>query len=115
MSNFQKGEVYDVKPDPSVGKEILKKRPSVIVSSNVINLASDLVVVCPITEGVGLQEDVLHVGVRRGEGGCTKDSIVLCDQVKAVDNARLMEKRGNLKVEIMHKIDDGLREVLGLQ
>lgn len=115
MSNIQKGEVYDVKPDPSIGKEIQKKRPCVIVSSNVINAFSDLAVVCPITGGAGLEADVLHIAIKKGEGGSTKDSIVLCDQVKAVDEARLMEKRGNLNAETMHKIDEGLREVLGLQ
>jgi mRNA interferase MazF len=114
MSNVQRGEVYDVKPDPSVGKEIQKKRPCVIVSANTVNAFSGLSVVCPITEGVGKVGDIIHIPIRKGEGGTTKDCIVLCEQVKAVDEERLVEKRGNLKADTMHKIDNGLRQILSL-
>ena len=114
MGSIQRGEVFDVMPDPSVGKEIQKKRPCVVVSSNTINALSGLSIVCPITEGKGLQGDIIHIPLKRGEGGCSKDSIVLCDQVKAVDEVRLVEKRGNVPVEIMKKIDSGLRQVLSL-
>jgi Growth inhibitor len=114
MSNIQRGEVYDVIPDPSVGKEIQKKRPCVVVSSNTLNAFSGLSIVCPITEGKGKEADIIHIAIQKGEGGSTKESLVLCDQVKAVDDARLMEKRGNLKAETMHRIDNGLRQVLNL-
>ena len=114
MNAPQRGEVYSVKPDPSVGKEILKTRPCVIVSANIFNSASELVVVCPITEGVNLPADLIHITVAKGEGGCTKDSIVLCDQVKAVDQGRLMEKRGHLNAETMQRIDKGLKSILTL-
>lgn len=114
MSSIQRGEVYTVMPDPSVGKEIEKKRPCVIVSANMVNAFAGLSVVCPITEGVGKESDIIHIAIKKGEGGATKDSIVLCEQVKAVDEDRLIEKRGNLKAEIMHKIDNGLRQVLSL-
>jgi mRNA interferase MazF len=115
MSKIQRGEVYDVMPDPSVGKEIQKKRPCVVVSSNTLNALSGLAVVCPITDGAGKKSDIIHIALPRGEGGATKDSIVLCDQVKSVDEERLVAKRGNLNAETMHKIDQGLREVLSLQ
>ncbi|MGA9405832.1 MAG: type II toxin-antitoxin system PemK/MazF family toxin [Bacteroidota bacterium] len=114
MSGIQRGEVYDVMPDPSVGKEIQKKRPCVVVSSNTVNEFSGLTIVCPITDGVGKKADVIHILIRKGEGGTTKDSIVLCEQVKAVDEGRLVEKRGNLNASIMHKIDVGLRTALSL-
>lgn len=114
MSSIQRGEVYDVVPDPSVGKEIRKKRPCVVVSSNTVNALSGLSIVCPITEGVGKKADLIHIPIPKGEGGTTKDCIVLCEQVKAVDEERLVEKRGNLKAETMHKIDSGLRDVLSL-
>lgn len=114
MSQFQRGEVFDVIPDPSVGREIQKRRPCVVVSSNIVNANAGLCIVCPITEGVGLSPDVIHIAVERGEGGATKGSVVLCEQVKAVDQARVIEKRGNLNAETMRKIDKGLRSVLNL-
>ena len=113
MTQFSRGEVYDVMPDPTVGKEIRKKRRCVIVSSDVLNAHASLSIVCPLTEGLTLPPDVIHIAVPRGEGGTTRDSIILCDQVKAVDQDRLAEKRGNLSAATMKKIDRGLLTVLG--
>ena len=115
MSAIQRGEVYRVVPDPSVGKEIQKTRPCVVVSSNIMNAASNLAIVCPITEGMGLKFDVIHIEIKNGEGGATKECVALCDQVKAVDQGRLMEKLGNLKADTMQRIDKGLKEVMNLR
>jgi mRNA interferase MazF len=112
MGTIKRGEVYCVKPDPSVGKEILKNRPCVVVSSDIVNDNAGIIVVCPITEGIHLEENIIHIAVAKGEGGTTKDSIVLCEQIKAVDDGRLMEKKGNLLSGTMQKIDKGLREIL---
>ena len=114
MSNFKRGEVHLVKLDPSVGKEIQKIRPCIIVSNDVANAKSDLVVVCPITGAAGKTPDVIHLAVTEKEGGLEKASIVLCDQVKAVDQVRLVEKKGNLDAGTMKKIDIGLRLLLNL-
>ena len=108
MNSPQRGEVYQVRPDIAIGKEILKTRPCVVISSNTMNEHSSLTVVCPITEGVNLPADLIHIAVARGEGGATKDSIVLCDQIKAVDQGRLIEKNGNLKAETMQKDRQGI-------
>jgi mRNA interferase MazF len=115
MNVVQRGEVYEVRPDPSIGREIQKERPCVIVSSNIFNIHAGLVVVCPITEGVGLEANIIHVPISNGEGGATKDCIVLCEQIKAIDENRIGDKRGNLRSESMQKIDKGLRQILSLQ
>jgi mRNA interferase MazF len=112
--SVQRGEVYRVRPDPAVGHEQQKTRPCVVVSSNLVNENSSLVVVCPLTEGVKLTPTLFHVPISKGEGGTTKDSMALCNQVKAVDKVRLMEKIGNLKAPSMSRIDAGLRALLDL-
>ena len=114
MNPVRRGELYDVRPDPAIGKEIQKTRPCVIVSADVFNQYSGLAVVCPLTEGMHLAADLIHIAVNKGQGGTTKDSIVLCDQVKAVDQERLMSKRGTLDAGTMQKIDKALRNVLSL-
>lgn len=114
MITFKRGEVHEVKPDPSIGKEIQKTRPCVIVSADVLNLHSGLAVVCPVTDAGDKKPDIIHILAQEGEGGLTKDSIVLCEQVKAVDQDRLLEKLGNLEAETMRKIDAGLKTVLSL-
>jgi mRNA interferase MazF len=86
----------------------------VIISADPVNDNSPLVVVCPITEGVKLTATILHIPLAKGEGGTTKDSIILCNQVKAVDKVRLMERMGSLKPETMAAIDRGLQALLSL-
>lgn len=112
--NIQRGDVYLVRPDPTVGHERQKARPCVIVSANAVNENSNLVAVCPITEGKRLTSTILHIPVARGEGGTGKDSMVLCNQVKAVDKLRLIEKTGSLQANTMGKVDAGLGALLGL-
>ncbi len=112
--SMKRGEVYQVRPDPAIGHEQQKTRPCVIVSADPVNDNSPLVVVCPITEGVKLTATILHIPIAKGEGGTTKDSIVLCNQVKAVDKVRLMERMGTLTLETMSKLDSGLRALLSL-
>jgi len=112
--SIQRGEVYEVYPDPSVGKEIQKKRPCVVVSDNVFNTSSPLAVVVPLTDAAGKSPDVLHVEVLRKEGGLSKDSIALCDQLKAIDQVRIDEKLGNIPADTMAKITLGIKRVLAL-
>ncbi len=112
--SIQRGEVYEIYPDPSIGREITKKRPCAIVSSNILNLQSPLAVVVPLTDASGKIPDILHVDVLRKEGGLSKNSIALCDQVKAIDQSRIGQKLGNLQVDTMAKIDRGLRQVLDI-
>lgn len=112
--SVQRGEVYEVHPDPSVGKEIQKKRPCIVVSDNVFNASSPLAVVVPLTDAAGKSPDVLHVGVLRKEGGLSKDSIALCDQLKAVDQTRIDQKLGNISADTMAKITLGIKRVLSL-
>lgn len=111
---MNRGDVYLVRPDITIGKEQQNTRPCVIVSSNSVNSNSDLVVVCPITGGRKLSATIFHVPIPKGEGGTHKDSIVLCNQVKAVDKLRLMEKLDSLHPDTMGKIDRGLKALLGL-
>lgn len=111
---MQRGEVYLVRPDPTIGTEQQKTRPCVIVSSNAVNENSSLVVVCPLTAGANLTSTIFHIPIAKGEGGASKDSIVLCNQVKAVDKLRLLERRGQLHPGTMGKIDAGLRALLNL-
>jgi len=116
MKTVKRGEVHLVKPDPAaVGKEQQKQRPYGVVSNDVLNATAGLVVVCPITDAEGKKPDVIHILAKQREGGLVKESIILCEQMKAVDVERLIEKFGNLEAETMRKIDAGLRLVLNLQ
>ncbi len=108
---YQKGEVYMVDFNPTRGEEINKIRPAVIVSNNVINTNYPTVVVCPITDATG-KTSPIHIGLNKGEGGLTKESVALCTQIRSVTTERLYEKIGNLSAEKMLAIGSGIKYVL---
>jgi mRNA interferase MazF len=109
-----RGEIYDVKLDPTEGREIKKSRPSIVISSNAINKSADVVIVCPVTNPLG-KGSPIHVLIPRGEAGLTKESIAHCGQIRAVDKIRLGGKYGSLSEERMKAVDEGLRNALNLR
>lgn len=108
---YQKGEVYTVNLDPTIGAEIKKVRPAVIVSNNVINSNYPTVVICPIARATG-KNSPIHIALALGEGGLTKESVALCSQLRSVSTERLYEKIGNLSSEKMKEIESGIKYVL---
>jgi mRNA interferase MazF len=109
--NFQKGEVHLVDLEPTRGGEMQKTRPAVIVSNNVINGVGAMVVVCPITDSTG-KKSPIHILVPEKEGGLTKESVVHCAQIRAVDRLRLYEKLGHLSADTMRQVETGIKYVL---
>lgn len=83
-------DVYLVNLDPTVGAEIKKSRPAVIVSPDVLNKHLQTIIIAPLTHT--LKGYPSRVPSRfKGEEG----EIVL-DQVRAVDKVRLVKKLGSL-------------------
>ena len=108
---FQKGDVYLVCLDPTIGAEIKKSRPAVILSNNIININSPIVIVCPITDSTGKTSPV-HILINKNEGGLTKESVANCVQIRAVDKSRLYQKIGNLSAQKMSEIEKGIKYII---
>ncbi len=108
-------EVVEVNLDPVVGSEANKKRPCVVIQNDVGNRFSPIVIVAAITgaENVPKQYPV-DVRVPRGEGGLAKDSVVQCNQIRSVDEKRLVRTLGQLRPVTMAKVDKALRISLAL-
>ena len=58
---------------------------------------------------------MLLVPVPTGTGGATKNSVVVCSQIRAIDQTRIIARLGTLPATIMRRIDEGLRAVLDLE
>ena len=110
---IKRGEIYKVNLDPTVGSEMKKTRPALVVSADSINKASSVVIVCPITGSQG-KSSPIHVELPAGEAGLTKDSVVHCGQVRSVDAQRLGERLGELDRQTMAKVGKGLRDAMSL-
>ena len=106
---MKRGEVWWVEFDPSIGSEIRKKRPAVIVSNDAANRNLARVVVVPLTSNTGRQypgEAVVTVG--------GQTSKAMADQIMAADKSRLDIKLDELSKADMLGVDDAIKVHLAL-
>ena len=110
----RRGEVYLVGLDPTVGAEIRKTRPAVVVQNTPANRRSPITIVAAVTSQFEEPLYPTEVLVRAPEGGLTGDSVALLNQIRSVDKGRLVRRLGGLKTETMKEIDRALLLSLGL-
>ncbi len=108
--NFPKrGDIYWVDLDPTVGSEINKTRPALIVSNDDNNELSDRVIIAPITSTVR-KVYPFEVQIELE----AKPRKVLLDQLRCVDKMRLRKKMAFLDLKTMHLIDEAIKISLAL-
>jgi len=102
-------EVWWVNFDPSIGGEIKKKRPAVIVSNDASNKFLHPVQVVPLTS----KTDRLYPSeaLVDFEG---KESKAMADQLATVSKSRLFNRAGVLSEEDMRKVEEAVKIQLGI-
>ena len=106
---MKRGEVWWVEFDPSLGSEIRKTRPAVIVSNDAANRNLARVVVIPLTSNTDRQypgEAIVSAG--------GQNSKAMADQIMAADKARLKSQLGTVNKADMQAVEDAIRVHLGL-
>jgi len=110
----RRGDVYLVSFDPTLGAEIRKTRPALVIQNNVANRYSPITIVAAITSMMDAELYPSEVIVRAREGGLMKDSVVLLNQIRSIDKARLVRRLGRLGSQTMSAVDTALAVSLGL-
>jgi mRNA interferase MazF len=105
-------EIWLANLNPRLGTEPGKIRPVVIVQTNLLNGMHPSTLICPITSNVNKEIQLLRVHLNRFQ--TDKLSDVLVDQIRAIDNKRLMEKIGRLDDLQIITLKQNLRVVLDL-
>lgn len=98
MGVVKRGEVYWVNLDPTIGSEIRKTRPALIVSPDDMNAALPRVIVAPLTSGgqaLGCRPEVEFKG---------KSARILLDQLRSVDKKRLGSRMGKIDLALWHPV-----------
>jgi mRNA interferase MazF len=105
----KRGEVWWVNFDPSVGQEVKKKRPAVIVSNDVSNKYLKRYQVVPLSSNTGKlypSETLVKIG--------GKDGKAMADQLTTVSELRFMNKIGDVTSKEMEEIEQVIRLQLDL-
>jgi len=108
MESIRKGDVFLVNFDPTMGSEVKKIRPAVVVSNNINNAHSPIISIVPITSSISRVYS-FEVEIPAGVGGLTERSKVMINQTRAVDKSRLMKRLGALGQPYGDKIDKALK------
>jgi mRNA interferase MazF len=98
--------------NPSRGTEPEKNRPVVIVQTDLLNETHLSTLICPITTNVKKEIELLRVHLKKGQ--LDKLSDILVDQIRAIDNNRLIKKLGQLTKEQRNTLKANLRIVLDI-
>ena len=107
--NLNRGDIYWVNLDPSIGAEIKKRRPCVLIGATPINEARRTVLVLPLSSS-GKPHPPLAIEVK-----CLGEkAIAVCDQIRAVDKSRLINNAGSISSKDLKTIEDGLRQILSI-
>jgi len=103
----KRGQIWFVSLDPVVGHEIGKTRPALVISNNRNNQFADTVTVLPITSKT---EKIypFEVFLSKEETHLPKNSKVKCNQIRTVDNKRLVNLVGALSAERLEEIKQAL-------
>ncbi len=91
-------EIWLANLNPSRGTEPGKIRPVVVIQTNLLNQTDHpSTLFLPISSHLTPEENILRVRLSIGKNGLDKDSEILIDQIRALDNRRFLEKLGTLE------------------
>ena len=108
MASIRKGGIYLVNFDPTVGAEVKKIRPAVVVSNDINNAHSPIISIAPISSRIARIYS-FEVEIPAGVGGLTERSKVMVNQTRAIDKMRILKQIGTLEESYLRKIDTALK------
>jgi len=99
-------EVYLISLDPTIGHEIKKARPCVIISPDEMNKNISTVIIAPMTT----QSHFYPTRIPLKFTG--KDAWIVLDQLRTVDRKRLIKKIGKIEQVIINQVKSIIKEML---
>lgn len=103
--NIRKYHIYIANLDPRFGTEPGKRRPVVVVQTDLMNGIHQSTIICPITTNIIDGASILRVHVTQKESGLKNNCDILVDQMRSIDNRRFLSEIGQLSaIERAHLI-----------
>ena len=108
-------EIWIANLDPRLGTEPGKKRPVLVIQTNLLNrVPHPSTIICPLTTNVKKDSEILRVHIKKGVANLHQDCDIMIDQIRAIDNKRLENKIGDLPVNLIELVKENTSIVLDL-
>jgi mRNA interferase MazF len=105
----ERGDMWWVALEPTLGSEIRKTRPCVVISVKVLNERRRTVIVVPLSSSPKASPPILIPISCEGH-----PAVAVSDQIRVVSKQRLRGRLGAVTTEEMAALDDGLRQIMQL-
>jgi mRNA interferase MazF len=104
-----RGEIWWVALDPTLGSEIRKTRPCIVISVKVLNERRRTAIVVPLSSSPRASPPILIPITCDG-----RPAVAVSDQIRAVAKERLRSRLGVVAEEELAALEDGLRQIMQL-
>jgi mRNA interferase MazF len=108
-------EIWTADLNPTIGTEPGKVRPVIIVQTDLLNKYHSSSIICPITTNIQKESEILRIHLKKGCCGLNEGCDIMIDQIRAIDNKRLINKVGVAPLEISEKIKENLKIIMDLE
>lgn len=112
---IKKGDVYYADLTPVIGSEQGGIRPVVIIQNNVGNRYSPTVIVAAVTSRTGKHQLPTHIKLESSFPELHRDSMIMLEQVRTIDQSRLREYIGRLGGMTMQRVNQAIVVSFGLE
>ncbi len=104
-----KFNIYMADLNPRMGTEPGKVRPVIVIQTDLLNDTHPSTIICPLTTKVVKESTILRIHIPKKESHLDKDSDILVDQIRSIDNRRFRKHIGKLTFNQQHKLLESLK------
>lgn len=109
---YKQFDIWLADLNPTIGTEPGKTRPVVIIQTDLLNETHFSTIICPITTNINPEAEILRIHLKKTQ--LPKQSDVLVDQPRAIDNKRFIKRLGKLTPEQATNLKYNLKIILDL-
>lgn len=114
MTEIKQFDLWIANLNPGIGTEAGKVRPVIVVQTDLLNKDHPSTIICPITTNVQQGSEILRIHLKKGSYKLQEDCDIMIDQIRAIDNKRLVKKIAEANKSAKNEIKKSLRIILDL-
>jgi mRNA interferase MazF len=109
-------EIWIADLNPQIGTEPGKTRPVLVVQTNLLNnISHPSTIVCPVTANIKKDAEILRVHLKKGITKLHQDCDIMIDQIRTIDNKRLIKKVGDLPIGLIELVKENIQIIIDLE